>query len=466
MWIIKVLLDYKTLSRVASLKAKSTDKGRRYKRRKISKGKDINTGLDDEADINAGNEVNTGNEDINAGFEEVNTGSIGVSTGSGPVSTPSTKVSIPSPVKGRREGKAPMITEETQATKRTKEQIQKEEASLAEAIRLQTLEEEETAKQVHLDALLAKRMAEEEELTEKQKQRKAQVQFEAQHYTEEDWDVIRAKLEANTELTKSVLGKDLLEEDFAKRIVDLVNQRKKYFAEERAKAKRKIKEEFDKLVKQVDTFVPMSFEATKAELKRYEKVAEEKEEEPVKKMGKRRKQIARKGLHTDKTAKDEAEKDMEASEKDYPSSGTNVPVNPVPVAVKPPSIANYKIIKLGKKGVYQIVRENDTDKIYISFGAMLKEISRDDLTELYRIIMEKYGTDGPTDEYDRIFWGNLKTMFDPPLKSADIYMLTERRYPLSADICQAMLDKKLQGGKEDEDCYQLLKMMEKKAGIR
>ncbi|GKF34914.1 hypothetical protein Tco_0108114, partial [Tanacetum coccineum] len=67
-----------------------------------------------------------------------------------------------------------MIVEETQAPKRTKEQIQQEEASLAEAIRLKTLEEEETAKQVHLDALLAKRM-EEEELTEQQKQRKAQV---------------------------------------------------------------------------------------------------------------------------------------------------------------------------------------------------------------------------------------------------------------------------------------------------
>ncbi|GJW44679.1 hypothetical protein Tco_0073478 [Tanacetum coccineum] len=89
--------------------------------------------------------------------------------------------------RGEREGKAQMIVEETQAPKRTKEQIQQEEASLAEAIRLQNLEEEETAKQVHLDALLAKRLAEEEELTEQQKQRKAQVQFEAQHYTEEDW---------------------------------------------------------------------------------------------------------------------------------------------------------------------------------------------------------------------------------------------------------------------------------------
>ncbi|GJW88216.1 hypothetical protein Tco_0163556 [Tanacetum coccineum] len=510
----------KTLSKVASQRSKSVDKGKRYKRRKEFKGKDF--------------------EDISTGFKEVNTsglvntGGLGFSTGSGPVSSD----------RGQREGKAQMIVEETQAPKRTKEQIQQEEASLAEAIRLQNLEEEETAKQVHLDALLAKRLAEEEELTEQQKQRKAQVQFEAQHYTEEDWDAIRAKLEANAELAKSVIAKDMSEEDFAKRMVDLVNQRKKYFAEERAKAKRskpmtqsqlriymsnylknqgtwklsqlkklkfeEIKEEFDKLVKQVDTFVPMSLKATKAELKRFgeelqtkttkrQKIddkdaqsTEEKEKEPVKKMGKRRKQIARKGLHT---AKDEAEKD-EASEEDDSSSGTNVPINPVPVAVKSPSIASYKIIKQGKKGVYQIVRENGTDKVYMSLGAMLKEISREDLTELYRIVMKRYGTEGPTDDYERVFWENLKIMFDAPLStdlvwslpgqqkilswryyetcrvhclnldSADIYMLTERKYPLSANVCQIMLKMKLLDGKMNEDCYKLLKMMEKQAGVR
>ncbi|GJR12778.1 hypothetical protein Tco_0795430 [Tanacetum coccineum] len=172
----------KTLSKVASQRSKSVDKGKRYKRRKESKGKDIDSGFED---------ISTGFEEVNTGFEKVNTGGLGVSTGSGPVSS----------ARGQREGKAPMIIEETQAPKRTKEQIQQEEASLAEAIRLQTLEEEETTKQVHLDALLAKRM-EEEELTEQQKQRKAQVQFEAQHYTKEDWDAIRAKLEAKQELTK------------------------------------------------------------------------------------------------------------------------------------------------------------------------------------------------------------------------------------------------------------------------
>ncbi|GJT71495.1 hypothetical protein Tco_1030781 [Tanacetum coccineum] len=225
---------------------------------------------------------------------------------------------------------------------KSKEQILQEEASLAEAIRLDSLQKEEEAKQIHLDSLLAQRIAEEEELNEQQKKRKAQVQFEAQHYTNEDWDLIRAKIEANAELSKSMLGSELQGEDFAKKMVDLVNQRKKYFAEERARAKRnkpmtqsqlktymmnylknqgtwklsqlknlsfeEVKEEFDKLVKQVESFAPINFEATKASLKRFGeelqtktpkrlKDDEAKDDEPTKKSGKRRKQMARRGLH-------------------------------------------------------------------------------------------------------------------------------------------------------------------------
>ncbi|GJQ92681.1 hypothetical protein Tco_0003820 [Tanacetum coccineum] len=521
----------KTLSRVASLKPKSIDKGRRYKRRKETKGKKVVSSLVFQEEVDAGaKEVNTA--------EGVNTSSIKLSTVSEQVSTGSNKMSIPSPDKGQREGKAPMISEET--PKKSKEQILQEEASLAEAIRLDSLQKEEEAKQIHLDSLLAQRIAEEEELNEQQKKRKAQVQFEAQHYTDEDWDLIRAKIEANAELSKSMLGSDLQGEDFAKKMVDLVNQRKKYFAEERARAKRnkpmtqsqlktymmnylknqgtwklsqlknlsfeEVKEEFDKLVKQVESFAPINFEATKASLKRFGeelqtkttkrlKDDEAKDAEPAKKSGKRRKQMARKGLHTD-LDKDDSEDSDEVSEQDDSVSGTKIPINPVPVAMKSPSIATYKIIKQGEKGVYQIVREDGTDIVYINFGAMLKDISRDDLTELYRIVMNRYGMDGPEDELEKVFWKYLKNMFEEPLstdpiwsalgqqriiswryydtcrvhclnlESMDIYMLIERTYPLSAEICKAMLDKKLQGGKPDENCYKMLKMMEKQAGIR
>ncbi|GKE49398.1 hypothetical protein Tco_1480656, partial [Tanacetum coccineum] len=226
-----------------------------------------------------------------------------------------------------------------------------------------------------------------------------------------------------------------------------------------------------------------------------EKSDEVKDDELTKKTGKRRKQIARKGLHSEKTNEDESKKDEE-NEKDNSTSGTNVHINPVPVATKPPSISNYKIIKQGKKGVYQIVRENKADKVYINFGAMLKDITRDDLIELYRIVMKKYGLNKPEDGHEKVFWEYLKNMFDAPLstdqiwslpgqqmiicwryygacrvhclnlESTDIYMLTERSYPLSVEVCKAMLDKKLLGGIMNEDCYKLLKLMEKQAGLK
>ncbi|GJX05775.1 hypothetical protein Tco_0193707 [Tanacetum coccineum] len=205
--------------------------------------------------------------------------------------------------------------------------------------------------------------------------------------------------------------------------------------------------------------------------------------------------MARKGLHTS-IDKDDSEGLDEDSEQDDSVTGTKTPINPVPVAMKTPSIATYKIFKQGEKGAYQIVREDGTDVVYINFGAMLKVISRDDLTELYRIVMNRYGMDGPEDELEKVFWKYLKNMFEEPLstdpiwselgqqriiswryyescrvhclnlESMDIYMLIERTYPLSAEMCKAMLDKKLQGGKPDENCYKMLKMMEKQAGIR
>ncbi|GJX86163.1 hypothetical protein Tco_0336937 [Tanacetum coccineum] len=387
-------------------KIKSVDKGKRYKRRKSLK-EFAGTALDFEEVKSASEKVNTGGIKRSSGIEEINAGK-----------------------------------EEDQASRNTKEQILQEEVGLAEAIRLdaleKALEKEEVVKKVHSDSLLAQRLAEEQELIEEQKKRKAQVQFEAQSYTEEDWDTIRAKLEANEELKESVLGNDLTIEDYAKRMVELVNQIRKHFAEERARAKRnkpmtqtqlrnymsnflknqgtwkltqlkklnfkEVKTEFEKLVKQLDTYVPMNFEAIKESLKRFgkelqtktakklkfddegtqsteEKIEEDKDDKPIKKTGKRRKQIARKGFHTYHD-RDESEDSDEVNEKDDSTSGTKIPINPIPIATKSPSIANYKNIKQGRKGVYQIVRENGTDMIYISFRAMLTDISRDDLTEL------------------------------------------------------------------------------------
>ncbi|GKB29415.1 hypothetical protein Tco_0868816 [Tanacetum coccineum] len=47
------------------------------------------------------------------------------------------------------------------------------------------------------------------------------------------------------------------------------------------------------------------------------------------------------------------------------------------------------------------------------------------------------------------------------LESMDVYMLSDRKYPVSAEVCKTMLKMKLLDGKMNEDCYRLLKMMEK-----
>ncbi|GKG30546.1 hypothetical protein Tco_0423034, partial [Tanacetum coccineum] len=135
-----------------------------------------------------------------------------------------------------------------------------------------------------------------------------------------------------------------------------------------------VKKEFDKLVKQVESFAPINFEATKASLKRFGeelqtktpnrmKDDEAKDVEPTKKSGKRRKQMTRKRLHIDLDEDDfEGSDDVDKQEESV--TGTKTPINPVPIAMKTPSIATYKIIKQGEKGVYQIVREDGTDIVY------------------------------------------------------------------------------------------------------
>ncbi|GKC81542.1 hypothetical protein Tco_1137259 [Tanacetum coccineum] len=100
----------KTLSKVASLKSRSIDKGRRYKRRKESTGKKVVSSLDFQEDNTGAEKINTAGE-VNAIGIEVNTASK-VNTGSIEL-TVIEQDSTAGENKGQREGKAPMLSEET-----------------------------------------------------------------------------------------------------------------------------------------------------------------------------------------------------------------------------------------------------------------------------------------------------------------------------------------------------------------
>ncbi|GJS46958.1 hypothetical protein Tco_0597079 [Tanacetum coccineum] len=55
------------------------------------------------------------------------------------------------------------------------------------------------------------------------------------------------------------------------------------------------------------------------------------------------------------------------------------------------------------------MRANRADTVYMIFGAMIKDFTREDLIEvLYRLVMQKYGTNRPEDAYDRVLGiGNI-----------------------------------------------------------
>ncbi|GJS06780.1 hypothetical protein Tco_0363576 [Tanacetum coccineum] len=167
---------------------------------------------------------------VSTGSEEVSTASRLFSTAEESISTVGTSmlvstagmvqevnISIPSPVVLKDKGKGIMINSEDEQTKKTKLQQEQDRTGHEAAVRLQ------------------------EELDEEERQRMARVHAVAQSFTEEEWENTRARVKADEELTQRLQAEErnkYSEVDQAKMLVDLINQRKRYFAAQKAEAKR------------------------------------------------------------------------------------------------------------------------------------------------------------------------------------------------------------------------------------
>ncbi|GJV05559.1 hypothetical protein Tco_1343215 [Tanacetum coccineum] len=107
-----------------------------------------------------------------------------------------------------------------------------------------------------------------------------------------------------------------------------------------------------------------------------------------------------------------------------------------------------------------------------------------------KLVKTKHGYTRPEEAYERVLWGDLKVMFEPDVEdniwrnlqgqkillwklydsygiyfvrfeNMHIYMLIEKRYPLSPTTITNMLNRKLQADYWNETCYQLLKLITK-----
>ncbi|GJU00315.1 hypothetical protein Tco_1110653 [Tanacetum coccineum] len=89
----------------------------------------------------------------------------------------------------------------------------------------------------------------------------------------------------------------------------------------------------------------------------------------------------------------------------------------IPLATKPPTIVDYKIIKEGKMGYFQLIRAGGSSRRYSSMIQMLQNIDREDLETLWKLVKAKHGNIRPDEGYERVLWRDLKVMFEPDVES-------------------------------------------------
>ncbi|GJX38040.1 hypothetical protein Tco_0251343, partial [Tanacetum coccineum] len=95
-----------------------------------------------------------------------------------------------------------------------------------------------------------------------------------------------------------------------------------------------------------------------------------------------------------------------------------VALDAIPLAVKSPSIVDWKILKERKKSYYRIIRADGSSKMYLVFShmlksKMLKNFDREDLEVLWSIVKARFKKTKPVNYMDNFLLLNLKTMFEP-----------------------------------------------------
>ncbi|GKB40075.1 hypothetical protein Tco_0885017 [Tanacetum coccineum] len=154
-----------------------------------------------------------------------------------------TTIATPSsPVRDARKGKGVAVEEPTPTQDKTFKQLEEERLGWEAAQRLQAQEladlEKQRAESLMKDANLARQMSQDFEMTEDQRKRQQEVLASAANYSDAAWDIILARLQANPDLSSTIFGVDFTDDDFAAKMVALVNSRRKELAEQRAQERR------------------------------------------------------------------------------------------------------------------------------------------------------------------------------------------------------------------------------------
>ncbi|GJZ10401.1 hypothetical protein Tco_0545160, partial [Tanacetum coccineum] len=184
----------------------------------------------------------TGPSTVSPGSTTVPTSSSVPAAETIPASSGTTTATPSSPVRDARKGKGVAVEEPTPTQDKTFKQLEEERLGWEAAQRLQAQEladfEKQRAESLMKDANLARQMSQDFEMTEDQRKRQQEVLASAANYSDAAWDIILARLQANPDLSSTIFGVEFTDDDFAARMVALVNTRRKELAEQRAQERR------------------------------------------------------------------------------------------------------------------------------------------------------------------------------------------------------------------------------------
>ncbi|GJS95682.1 hypothetical protein Tco_0802650 [Tanacetum coccineum] len=113
--------------------------------------------------------------------------------------------------------------------------------------------------------------------------------------------------------------------------------------------------------------------------------------------------------------------------------------------------------------VYKIIRADGNTSYHKTFESMLKSFDRHDLEVLNRLVMERFQDNTP-EGYNLMLWGDLKILVDPEQdddiwKNQNQWKIIKKKYPLTKETLQKMLNSKLEAEAESSMAFELLKFI-------
>ncbi|GJV63338.1 putative ribonuclease H-like domain-containing protein [Tanacetum coccineum] len=274
-----------------------------------------------------------------------------------------------------------------------------------------------------------------------------------QGFTNAEWDDVLVRVAADEDFVQQLqAGEKCSEEDLPMKIVEPVNQRKKFFAQQRAEAKR------NKL---------MNPTQQKDYISNYIKNQEggSGEEQSTK----HEKELSKAELQKLLVLVLVEEHDIQPLQVRYP-------------------IIDCEVYSEDTRRYWRIIRVGNHTEAYQIFADMLKKFDRDDLVKLWNLVKERFSTIEPTDDKEKELWVELKRLFEPDnddtlwklqrymhdplvwrlydtcgvhhvssIRGHYIFMLVEKDYPLTRGFLTLMLVTNIKVDQHSEMANELLR---------